>query len=228
MRRYEVRYRPEGGWFHPFERVVVSEGYVERVAIHKMRLLTDNLGLMLFEFRGEYERTAALMDELLGDIGYRIDEFGDRIFVYSLLLPNETLREMLRIPRDFEVFLDPPMVYLNGRELLVRYLATDEAFNRSMEVVPDDVSVHLEKKREYKPGGEAVLAELTPQQRTIFRTARDLGYYTSPRDATYEDIGEEVGLSVGTVGEHLRKIEEKLVEYVDPQSNRGSRPAIPQ
>lgn len=218
MRRYEVRYSPPGGCFHPFERIVKSQEFLERVAIHQMRLLTDDLGLMLFEFAGDVDRTVVLMDDLLDGLDHQINEFDGRIFVYSLIIPNDRLREMLRIPRDFEVFLDTPMVYPNDRELIVRYLATEEAFQRSMEAVPDDVTMRLQKKREYKPREETFDAEPTSQQRTIFRAARELGYYRSPRDATYEDIGEEVGLSVGTVGEHLRKIEEKLVAFASPPS----------
>lgn len=228
MRRYEVRYAPPDGWFHPFEKVVKEKQFVERAAIHQMRLLSDDLGLMLFEFRGDVDRTVDLMDDLLQGLDHQINEFDGRIFVYSLMVPNELLREMLRIPRDFEVFLDPPMIYPNERELLVRYLATEESFQRSMEVVPDEVTMQLEKKREYKPREETFITELTPQQRTVFQAARELGYYRSPRNATYEDIGEEVDLSVGTVGEHLRKIEEKLVEFAVPTSTaRDSRMAIP-
>lgn len=228
MRRYEVRYAPPDGCFHPFEAIVKAEPYVERAAIHQMRLLTDDLGLMLFEFRGDVDRTVELMDELLEGLDHQVNEFDGRIFVYSLMIPNDLLREMLRIPRDFEVFLDPPMIYPNERELLVRYLATEGSFQRAMEVVPDGVAMQLEKKREYKPREETFVTELTPQQRKVFRVARELGYYRSPRNATYEDIGEEVGLSVGTVGEHLRKIEEKLVEFAVPTTTaRDSRMAVP-
>lgn len=221
MRRYEVWLCPQGGWAHPFERVIQEKPYVERVAIHKIRLITDDLGLMLYEFSGDFERTRALMSELLGELGYQINEFDGRIFVYSLLLPNETVRALLRIPRDFEVFLDPPMTYSESGELLVTYISTEESFNRAISTIPDDVTVRLERKRNYDPPKNTFLSTLTDRQQEIFETAIDLGYYGSPRGATYEDIGEAVGLSSGTIGEHLRKIEAKLVEYAVPERVGG-------
>ena len=214
MRHYEIRFSPGERSFHPFTRILEQEPDVDQVAIHQMRLINDDLGLMLYELAGDYDRIQELMENLLGDLGYQIDRFDDRVFVYSPLLPNETVREMLRIPRDFEVFLDPPMRFTRNNDLIVRYVATEEAFHRAMSIVPEGVSANLVKKRRYQPGGETFVAILTDRQREIFETAVELGYYNAPRLATQAEIGEELGLSGGTVGEHLRKIESKLVAFV--------------
>lgn len=41
----------------------------------------------------------------------------------------------------------------------------------------------------------------------MLEVAIRLGYYENPREATHEDIAEEVGVEAGTVGKHLRKVE---------------------
>ena len=40
--------------------------------------------------------------------------------------------------------------------------------------------------------------------------ALELGYYRNPREATQEDVAAVLGCSPGTVGEHLRKAEERV------------------
>ncbi len=106
------------------------------------------------------------------------------------------------------------MTYVRDGDLRVTYLATEPSFQRAMVVVPDSVEVVLETKQAFEPDETVFLATLTAQQRRLFRTAIDLGYFASPRETTYEEIGREVGIAGGTVGEHLRKTEAKLVEHV--------------
>ncbi|WP_126661410.1 helix-turn-helix domain-containing protein [Haloterrigena salifodinae] len=214
MRQYELRLSPQGGWFHPFEKRIDRREGVDRVAIHRIRLRPDGLGVMVYELAGEFERVEALVDEELGSLGYWIEEYGDRIFVCSRFVPNETVSELLRVTRDFQVFLDPPLTYVRGGDLKVSLFATEESFQRARSVVPDTVDLTLETKQPFEPEENVFLASLTPKQRRLFETAIELGYYGSPRETTYEEIGREVGIAGGTVGEHLRKIEAKLVDHV--------------
>lgn len=222
MRHYDVRLVPDDGWFHPFERRIDRREGVERIAIHRIRLVTDELGVMLYELGGEFDRVEAFVDEELGALGYWLEAFDDRIFLCSPFVPNETVRALLRVTREFRVFLDPPMTYVRDGDLRVTYLATEQSFKQAMTVIPDDVEVVLEAKQAFAPDENVFLAKLTAQQRRLFETAIELGYYGSPRDATYEDIGREVGIAGGTVGEHLRKIEAKLVDHVVSASVTGS------
>ncbi|WP_440771794.1 helix-turn-helix domain-containing protein [Natronorubrum sp. DTA28] len=214
MRHYDVRLSPADGWFHPFEKRIDEHEGVERVAIQRIRLATDELGLVLYELGGEFDRVEAFVDDELGPFDYWLEAFGDRILLCSQFVPNETVRALLRITREFQVFLDPPMTYVRDGDLRVTYLATEPSFQRAMAVVPEDVDVVLETKQPFEPDENVFLATLTSQQRRLLRTAIDLGYYASPRETTYDEIGREVGIAGGTVGEHLRKIEAKLVDHV--------------
>lgn len=53
---------------------------------------------------------------------------------------------------------------------------------------------------------------LTDRQRTVVRAAYEAGYYDYPRTVTQEDIAAAVGVTAGTVAEHLRKAEQALIE----------------
>ena len=226
MRQYELRLSPREGWFHPFEERIDRREGVERVAIHRIRLCPDGLGVMLYELAGDRERVAALVDDELGSLGYQLEEYDGRIFVCSRFVPNETVAELLRVTRDFRVFLDPPVTYVRDGDLKVTLFATESSFQRARSVVPDDVEVTLESKRSFDPEENVFLAKLTPKQRRLFETAIELGYYGSPRETTYEEIGRELGIAGGTVGEHLRKLEAKLVDHV--VSTSVSDPPRPQ
>lgn len=52
---------------------------------------------------------------------------------------------------------------------------------------------------------------LSPRQRDAFQLARARGYYEYPRDATAQDLAEELDVTKTTFLEHLRKAERKLL-----------------
>ncbi|ELY51722.1 helix-turn-helix domain-containing protein [Natronolimnohabitans innermongolicus] len=214
MRHYDVRLSPPTGWFHPFEeRLERTEG-VRRVAIHRVRRLDDDWGVVLYELAGDRERAETVLEAELDSLGYWIEAFDGRIFVCAECELTETVDDLLGISRAHPVFVDPPMTYTRDGDLQVTVVATEDAFQQALAAVPDDVSVTLETKQPFEPEENVFLAKLTPTQRRLFETAIDLGYYGSPRETTYEKIGSEVDLAGGTVGEHLRKIEAKLVKHV--------------
>lgn len=212
MRQYEVRLVPEGGWFHPFDRVVRSEPDLHRVAIHNMHLVGEDVGQALYEFRGDVKRLKKIMSELQCKAEYQINQTNGRIFNFLLFEPNETIRELLSVHHDHKVFLDPPQVFTHDGDLLLTYYGTEETFHEAMAAVPDRVSLKLERKSEFQPSRDPFISTLTDSQQDILETAVELGYYDIPRETTYEEIGKELGLTAATVGEHLRKAEAKLVQ----------------
>ncbi len=58
---------------------------------------------------------------------------------------------------------------------------------------------------------------LTPDEEDLLRLALSLGYYTSPKGCTLEDIAKRVGLSVSPVHKKLKAVEQILINsHVDP------------
>lgn len=204
---------PDDGWFHPFDELVQAEPALERVAIHNMHLVDDAIGQTLYEFRGDVDRLAELMDSLTCDASYHISERDGRLFNYLLFEPNETIRRLLDVHFNHRICLDPPQVFTPGGDLLVTYFGTDDAFHEAMGAVPDRVTAKLERKSPFEPSRNPFASKLTAKQREILETAVELGYYELPRERTLADIGDELGLSSATVSEHLRKVEAKLVEH---------------
>lgn len=228
MRRYTVRLVPEGGWFHPFDKVIAAESEVTRVAIHNMHLINDDVGQTLYEFRGDSERLESVMESLTCDASYQIDVQDDRIFNYMLFEPNDTIRDLLHVHHNHQIFLDPPQLFTPQGHLRLTYHGTEEHFQEAMSAVPDRIEVTLERKSEFTPGQDPFLSKLTAKQREILRVAMDQGYYEVPRETTLADIGRELDLTAATVGEHLQKIEMTLMKTaVGTESTSNRKVAKP-
>jgi predicted DNA binding protein len=56
--------------------------------------------------------------------------------------------------------------------------------------------------------------QLTDRQREILRTALAAGYYDIPRRVTQRDLATALGLSRGTIGDHLRRAETKIIRSI--------------
>lgn len=214
MKRYAVRLVPAEGWFHPFDKLVMAEPDLERVAIHNMNLLSEDVGQTLYEFAGDVERLESIMESLTCDANYQINERDGRIFNYLLFEPNDTIRQLLHVHHDHRLLLDPPQVFTRRGHLQLTYFGTDETFHEAMAAVPERITVKLERKSEFEPSEDPFVSKLTRQQTDILETAVSLGYYEIPRETSLEKVGEEVGLTAATVGEHLRKVERTLMTSV--------------
>lgn len=212
MRRYNVRLVPDGGWFHPFDKVVAGDPDVTRVAIHNMHLINDDVGQTLYEFNGDPDRLESVMESLPCNASYQIDVQDDRIFNYMLFEPNDTIRDLLNVHHNHQIFLDPPQLFTPQGHLQLTYYGTEEPFQEAMDAVPDRISVTLERKSEFTPSQEPFTSKLTTKQREILSVAMDRGYYEVPRETTLADIGRELDLTPATIGEHLQKIEMKLMK----------------
>jgi len=77
--------------------------------------------------------------------------------------------------------------------------------------LPDDLDAEV--RRVGSGGATADVAgdRLTDRQRVVLETALDAGYFAEPREATLGDVARELELSAGTVAEHVRKAERRLV-----------------
>ena len=96
----------------------------------------------------------------------------------------------------------------------VTLFGEDAALQHMIASFSDKMNVRLERAGEYQPDMADPAAQLTDRQKEIVRTAIAAGYYAIPRRATQQDLAAELGLSQGTIGEHLRRAEAKIIPFV--------------
>jgi predicted DNA binding protein len=88
---------------------------------------------------------------------------------------------------------------------------TNAALRRALADVPAEMTTTVERIGSHATDGSVVDELLTDRQREVASAAVDLGYYEVPRAATLTEVADRVGLSVATVGEHLQKVESRLI-----------------
>ncbi|OYR79587.1 hypothetical protein DJ72_13860, partial [Halorubrum distributum] len=112
--------------------------------------------------------------------------------------------------------VDTPIRFTADDSLKITYLGTDEIFRKLYEYVEnvEYMSFDVLETGDYEANGSSFSRMITSRQEEILETAVDLGYYREPRQASLEDISEVVGITPGTVGEHLRKVEERVFNEI--------------
>lgn len=78
------------------------------------------------------------------------------------------------------------------------------------EYVNAGLSPDLRKLGSYD-GQTQALSHLTDRQREVLETAFNAGYYDVPRQASAEEIANELGVDSSTVAEHLQRAERNLL-----------------
>lgn len=117
--------------------------------------------------------------------------------------------------------MDPPLEFVDRQALRVAVAGRQEAISEATKLAPDAVSVTLERAGRYDPRTDLLGDVFTARQREVLETAVECGYYDTPRSATQADVVARLDCSAGTVGEHLRKIQARVLRELA----RGRLPA---
>jgi predicted DNA binding protein len=215
MRFVELVVRPEVGW-SSFGDVVADDDAVQREAIHQLDLLDDGTVVMLYELSGDRDHVHDLLDEHFEAKAVQASDIGENVLVYAHHDPNAVVEGLLRIPRRYGIVVDTPLEFTRDGGIRLTLVGEEADIRNTIVAIPEAVTHTVERTGSYRPGTERLFAELTDRQQEILLTALEMGYYEQPRRATYEEIAEQLGCTKTTVGEHLRKAEEKVLGGIAP------------
>lgn len=110
----------------------------------------------------------------------------------------------------------------NGQwELAVRFAAHDQFETFRAYLVDHDISFSLEDLRQARTPHQ-FKGGLTAAQREALLTAVQVGYFAIPREATMEDVAEELGISTQAASERLRRGVGQFVTTMLMTATRGS------
>jgi DNA-binding CsgD family transcriptional regulator len=216
MRYVELVLRPGRTGFHPADRAIVDDPDVERVAIHHINQLDDGTIVFLYQLRGDLDRATEVLETHTDVMAHSISRAEKDLHAYIHFDPNETVAALFRLPQEYSLVVDTPIDCLADGGIRVTGLGDQETITKALGVIPEGIDVELETMGEYHPDDRQLYSVLTARQQEILVTAIELGYYDVPRDATYEDVAEELDLAPVTVGEHLRKIESRVLHEIVP------------
>lgn len=181
-------------------------------AIHYINLLDDGTVVGVARFRGDADRLATIEDEIPEIIACTVTG-GETWLAYMHYEPDAVEKTLLEGIDTEAISIDWPMRETNDG-LQVTLFGEDAALQQLIAGFPDEVDVTLERTGEYQPNIGDPAGQLTDRQREILQTALAAGYYDIPRRATQRDLATEFGLSRGTIGDHLRRAEAKIIRSI--------------
>jgi predicted DNA binding protein len=215
MRQLTLVVEPNGTGFHPGDQRLAGDDEVTRVAIQQLRRLPDGMGIVLYRLRGTPERIDALLTEEPSVETVDISGVQNGYDVYIKFDADGLATQLFDILDEYDLLLDFPISCITDGGIRVRALGEESKIHDAVAVAPEEIHLELEEVGMYK--GMAINdASLTERQQEIIKAAVEAGYYDIPRETSREALAEDLEISGGTVSEHLRKIESKIIfDYSD-------------
>lgn len=223
MRHFKLHLATEDGAYHPVDRVMAEHPKVRREALLHLNLLQDGTGVALYLCRGDADALERALADEPHALSYDVFNTDGEYFDVHLHFESESpATDLLRVAERHQLIIDPPLEFTRSGGLLMSIVGTQEGIRRAAADLPGSVGrFTLERMGRYEPEHDSLVGTLTDRQREVLGIAVDMGYYSTPRAVTHEDIASELDCSAGTVGEHLRKVEAKVLselgDAVGPQ-----------
>jgi len=214
VRYVRVSLIPTGGDIDPVGEKIEAEPSLTRESILHISRLNDGTVVLLTQIRGDETALDRILEGSDDVISHNVSPLRDGLQAYVHTEPTESASALLELEQEHEFVLDMPIEYGPEGGLRLAVIGREETVRRAIEDVPDEIRVELEQLSDYDPELRELSSLLTERQQEILDTATDLGYYEVPRQATHQDIAEELDLSTTTVGEHLRKIEARMLSEI--------------
>lgn len=217
MKAAELRLQPESGAFPGVDEVLASIPGVTREAVDNIEWLADGSYAILYRLRADPDAAsdveavlAAREDVHAFDV---IGTPGDRFYAFVHVAPREPLSELLSIVERYALLLDRPFRYTE-EGIVVTVAGDGAALQAAFEEANEAIPVAVEWTGGFDPGRHGPLSKLTDRQREAVEVAHALGFYETPRQATYAEIGDALECAPSTANELLRRAEARLVEAV--------------
>ena len=214
MRYVKVSLIPTRGDIDPVGEQIEADPSLTRDSILHISRLNDGTAVLLTRIRGRMDALEVILEDCEAVLSYNVSPLRDELQAYLHTEPTEAAAALLELEQEHEFVLDVPIKYGPDGGLKVAVIGAEDTVRRAIEDVPDEIRVELEQLSDYDPELRELSSLLTDRQQEILDTAADLGYYEVPRGATHQDIADELGLSTTTVGEHLRKIEARMLSEI--------------
>jgi DNA-binding CsgD family transcriptional regulator len=213
MRRFRFTLTPEEGGFSTTDQRMRAAPAVSRKAILHLDLLRDGSAMAIYLLSGDPDALAAVLadaPEVRSFHPFNTD--GEQFHVHLHFEPDDPLLSLLELGERYLMVTEPPVEFVNdGQSTRITIGGVQEQVQGAADDFPDGVEVTVEQIGEYDPSRNSLLGALTERQREVLAVAIGQGYYDIPRRATHEDLAENLDCSAGTVGEHLRKIEARVL-----------------
>ena len=211
MRTATIRLSTPGDGLDPGDGSVPARPDLDRVAIDQISVLEDGTGVALCRLRGDAQALRGILSESAGILAFHASRIDETIHAFVHFEQTEGAAALLALRRSHELVVRTPIRWLSDGRLEISAVGDDPTLQDALNELPDALRVELVEIGEYDPEPSRPESLLTDKQLEVLDAALAVGYYEEPRHGTQADVADVVGLAPATVGEHLRRIEGKVL-----------------
>lgn len=211
MRTATIRISPPPEGLHPADRAVAAHPDLDWGTIDHLTGLADGTAVLLCSLRGDPAALESVLASAEGVVDHHVTVADRTVYAHVHFEPTETARALLDLRRSHELVVRMPIEWRSDDRLEVSAVGDDRTLQQAVAALPDALGVELVEIGAYEPATDRTEALLTDRQLEVLDAALEVGYYEEPREGTQADVAEAVGLAPATVGEHLRRIEGKVL-----------------
>lgn len=212
MRTATIRISAPPGGLHPADRAVSAHPDVEWGRIDHVTGLADGTAVVLCRLHGPLDAVEEILTAESGVLDHHLTHVERTVYAHVHFEPAETTRALLGLRRSHELVVQMPIRWGADGRIEVSAVGDDSTLTRAVRELPESLGVELVEIGEYDPTADRPEAVLTDRQLEVLDAALEAGYYEQPREGTQADVADRVNLAPATVGEHLRRIEGKVLK----------------
>jgi DNA-binding CsgD family transcriptional regulator len=197
--------------FHPVTADFKAHPDLRPEQMTYINLLEDKTGMVLFGVTGEESAAREVLTDHPDVLEWAIIPGDTGFYSYIHFAEGDPAVSLLELLDEYRLVLDLPLRFTSEGWLRVTVVGTDENIQQALASVPESINAEATEMGTYRPDDDRAIARLTDRQREVLEAAVELGYYEVPRQTTYAEIAEACDCTVGTVGEHLNRIEARII-----------------
>jgi hypothetical protein len=208
MRYVRLELSPPTGAVHPAGQQLAAEPDLDRLEIVYVDSFPDGTGILLYRLRGDATTLESRLEEHPLVLDWDLFEGpGADVYCYLYLDSGEPASKLMSLVGQDGLIVETPIEFTGDGSLRLTVAGTDEMIQDAYRAIPERFDYEIIKTGEYDPTSEWSVLDLTTRQHEVLRTAVEIGYYDVPKQATHQDIANELDCATSTVDEHLRKAE---------------------
>jgi hypothetical protein len=216
MRSLSLRLRFDEQSVHPMHAFISDDDRYGPTRLLQWNPTGRGTNLMVFRVAGPEAPYTSALDESPSVQYYETTDASTPEGGFSLLIEDsitDIARDIVDAYTDERVVIVPPVVFYPDRSADLELVGPNPALQGVLDRLPSSIDADVRRLTTGGPSVVPVVDRLTDRQRQVLSIALEVGYYDEPRRASLEDVAAEAGLATGTVAEHVRKAETKLVEH---------------
>jgi predicted DNA binding protein len=221
MREFNIVLRSEDGTYSPLDEAIMADPNVSREGVTHFDMMPDGTTVLHYEIAGDAEAFESIIADEPSALAYDVFEIdGDGVRAYVRLEQDTLVTALIHLKDEYDLIINPPVTIDDDGGLHMSVAGDPDNIREAAMMRPENVDIQLEEVEGDGVDIIDVTTLLTDRQLEVLEAAIEKGYYEIPRQATNEDIAADLDCSTSTVGEHLRKIESRIISEVGHK--RGS------